>query len=1423
MKKLGLLLCATGTLILAACSATAANIKDLPERDARIIVEVDKNIDKLSEEGAKKTQFAVYNNIKAAATPNIRMLGHYTVLNNAFILEVNSNDIESIKSVPGVKSVTVDKMHWVREINQDGYIPLGEGSTGDAIDESKNISAETMNMPEDNNEGEGTLIAILDNEFHLRGYTGNPDDRDDGEAWNHEVYSPLDDDVAVKYTFDSIGEMFVEIDDNNKPNPALKAGYRESGKTAGQEGSMYYNNKVPFYYDYGGYTKIYGKRGTPQYDVHSDLSYHGSHVSSITSANAPQYKGIAPKAQLALMKVFTDYDAKGLGEKLGLSTHTGAYDTSVLDALEDCIKLKVDGINMSLGNDLNDFDSGSITMRTLSKLKANHILTSISAGNSGKTSYASSGAYANWMPESVETGIMSGYANNVDSMTIASGHPTKIFYENAFQIDNHNIAFEDQIVNKQGYDDDYEEEIRMTDIYHGDGLPWVYIPGFGTSSDYEGIDATRKVVIVNRGSTSFADKYATAVSKKARAIVIINNDPTASSFNFRCVFGDGFNPTIPCALVLYKDKPFFESKRSGTFTIIDKQVSDNPAKYTTSSFSSDGATFDLDLKPEITAPGDNIRGAVPEHAMSNIKKSDWFKPEYKNKCYQYLSGTSMSAPNFAGAQAVLTSQATAPVYRAAKQAGRVVTEEEQAQINAYKDTVNMRLMSTANPMNDYLANPEDNKKTLTSPRIQGAGMADIGGALRTDVYLEGLDLNGNKIGKSKIALRYSEDIAKGDLKLSFLAHNESEQAREYDVKLTVMRPAIAHPNDIVTKEYNFKGTVEKIDNFSGMKFYDPQLKRVVTAAGDVAFKDAFYAGKDIEYYATAEDYQFDQDNKIAIGAGTVNSKKTVIAKGYYYNSSTNGVSWDPLPSYTAQSTMDVVIDEVTGQTVTVNPGENTINVNPYSLSDERKNEILDVYEYGCMIEGYVTLTSKDGHEDLSIPYLGFYAGADKNPDASYEKVPVTEPFNFEKDPTKVYPSYLANDIAAALVGKDQANMESMIVAGYAESPSAINTDKVLTNDLAFNDLVGFQNVGTDPITGEYVDNAKDNIYVGGKNTNTMIIQQFILRSVKENFFTITNKETGKTVYTSALVDMLSGDTADRWALWKSHVNYLSGGYVAHRAYAIVPLYDETTGERFPSGKYELTFNYQLAATNTWVSKSYDMNIDSEAPVVSSIAQYRKDGANRVRIYLEDTKLSYAILGYNYVDVQYDATANKYYIDETKAFVDQCIEEVSEGSQTKRLYIAAGDFARGETGAIVHLNNEKSFAAGYTIVQGEGLASYHDFTVSADNKVSFVDTENGETVTINGNLKLAKFAATGEPIYEDPKPSEPAEEVEIPNSSAPSSSEPSSSAPAESSSEPAAPAKKGCKGALASVSAIIAIPALMGGAVLFLKRRKEGGK
>ena len=1394
MKKLGLLLCATGALILAASSVRASQFVSLPERDARIIVEVDRDLNKLSEKGARNSQDVVFDNIANTATNNIRLVERYTVLNNAFVLEVNSADIESIKTVPGVKSVTVDSIHWEREINHDSYTVLGDGDTASA-DESENISATTMFKPENTNDGEGTIVAILDNEFHLRGNNDDPKDiekREGGRAWNHEVFDALDDSVAVRYTYDSVGAV---INGSEK----LKAGKRKSGTAAGDEGSFYFNSKVPFYYDYGGESKVYGKRGEMKYDVHSDLSYHGSHVASITAANAPTYKGIAPKAQLALMKVFTDFNSKaGIGEKIGLSDRTGAYDTSILDALEDCIRLKVDGINMSLGSDLDDFDGDSITLKTLTRLAKGDpdngipaILTSISAGNSGKTSYASSGAYANWSTDTVETGIMSSYANNASTMTIASGHPTKIFYENAFVCNNRNIAFEDQIVNRKGLDSDYDREFRTKDVFDANGkAQWVYIPGFGTSADYTGKDVNGKIAVVNRGNTAFADKYAVAVDKGAIGLVIINNDPTASYFNFRCSFGDGFKPTMPCALVLYKDKIFFEKTEAGEFVIINKQISDNPNQYTLSEFSTDGATFDLDFKPEITAPGDNIKGAVPEHAMTNLTNAE--VEELKYKCYQYLSGTSMSAPNFAGAQALVLSEVTGPIYRAAKEANRALTQEELDKINAYRETVNMRLMSTADPMYDQMFHPEqqttinettgeeEGVKSISSPRIQGAGMADLGGAISTDVYLEGLDLKGNPIGKSKIALRNSEDIAKGDIKLQFLAHNESNESRTYDVTMTVMRPAIAKPNDVLSKEYNFRGTIEKIDYFVGMDYYDSSYEKVVTATGTAAYKDAFEVGKDIEYYLTEADY--------------IAQKKTVIKKGYYYNAATEGISWEPLPSYTAQSTKDVEIARITGQTVTIAPGESTVTINPYSLPEAEKNKILEVYEYGCYIEGYVTLTSKQGKANLNMPYMGFYSGTDKDQNASYENAPVTEPFSFEKDPTKIYPSYLVNDIAKQLVGKDKANFESMIVAGHTNSPAEINEDRVLENDTSFDAMTGFYKVGTDPIDGTFVENTSDNIYVGSDATNTLIIQQFILRSCKDNYFTITNKETGEVAYRSALKDMLYGDTADKWALHKSHVAFLSGGYVATRAAAIVPLYDETTGERFASGEYELKFNYQLAYNSNWVSSAYTIHIDSTAPEVTAISQYKLEGVDRVRVYIKDTKLSYGIVGYNRVDLQFDAERKEYYIDEEKAFFDDCINEISEGLDSKRLFIGAVDFARGKVGCIVHFADQRQFLCGYQMVQGEGILTYMDYTVT-DNNLSFVNTLTGASVSVKGDLKKATFGAMVDPLPDDPEPT-------------PVDPEP-------------APAKKGCNGAIASMALVVSVPALMGASLLFFRKRKGG--
>ncbi len=1386
------------------------------KRDTKIIVEVDRSLESLTSDGVKNVQNMVFNSIKSNVTSNIRLVTSYSVLNNAFAISINSSYIDAVKALPGVKSVTENK---VRLIAPQSEPVLTDGESSGDYGGSTNESAVTMKKPGANeqlpgstNDGEGTVIAILDNEFFFRAPNSDED------AFKHETFTELDSSVNVRWTERPDIEALDLHPWNSKVDEYdSTSGYRWrttiTNAIMGEEGSLYLNNKVPYYFDYGGERESQSGDYNEDMDVHSWTSYHGSHVASIAAGNAPTYKGIAPKAQLVCMKVFTNFEASKVDNALGFSDSSGAYDIPILNALEDCIKLGVDGINMSLGSNLDDFDEETISMRTLKKLADQGILSAISAGNAGKTSYSFAGGYGNWTSEMVETGILSGYANQTESMTIASGQPNKTFFESAFSYNGLNIPFKDQVCNT-GNSTEYEEDEEhfMKDLIPtGDdkSLDWVYIPNFGNTSDYTNIDAEGKIVFVNRGSIDFATKVQNAVDAQAKGVCIINNDPTATDFNFRCSFGD-YKPPIPVALVLFKDKSTFQSAEGGKgkFTIISDKVDVNPSGYTMSTFSSDGAKYDLDLKPEITAPGDYIRGAVPPQ-----KKED--KASRPLSTYEFLSGTSMSAPNYAGAQSVVLSKKA------------VELKNDPDAYVEYRKTVDMRLMSTAHPMNDYDPAPEVNENYpdprsadaqgvmhwgyQTSPRLQGAGMADIGGAYNTSVYLEGLDLQGNPIGKSKIALRNSEEINNGTVNLKFLAHNESTSAQSYHASYTVMRPAIESSNEIVSRNYNYRGEVDSRDALPGLQYGSEEVKtggeKVYVdkwTSDNINVNDVFKVTREVEYEIRNPEWDPEDPTSEPLLKQTIAIGRYVCTEVNVVNGSdgkTHKVGvFETYGSSDYQSTQDYLIKKVDCGTVTIEPGESTITLSSYSLTAEEKAEILDFFKYGTYLEGFVTLEATDAEGvDLGMPWLGFFAGEGQD----FSDAPVVEPFAFEKDSSTIYPSELANDIAYSLLGKSYVDMGSSWATTYVEPGKEYNYDKLLYNDDSLTHLAKMPSsvyhlLGTDA-DGNYYENPEEHLYVGNTHkSNTMIVTQFVLRSVDNNYFTIKNKATGQEVLRDALRDILYGGRYERYPLYKSHVDetYLGSGIVSHRAYAEIPLYDPETGISFDSGDYEVTFNYLLASTQEWISKSYTIHLDSDDPTIDSIQSV----GDSVRININEPNLNGLKVGSAFVelDKEYDPEIDEFHYDASGSYFeitkDKLIEFIEDNMNeeygTGRLYLEMTDKAYGRTGAVVRFKmnpaDDSYIWDKYVIIE------HPDFTIEND----FED--------LGTSIKFVKYNRIGEyntQISVD-------QYVRVKRSGS------------------AAPAKGGCGGNIATTSVLLT--SLAGAfiiAVMFARKKKKvlGGK
>ena len=1281
MKKLALLSLATAALALGGVSSVQhANVKK-EELNTEIIVRLKSGVGSKNRAAIIREQNAVISQIREYVTDSYEVTEHFTSLVNAFSIKVNSTKVTKIENLPGVQHVDFNTLHGVT------YQEPELRTTRESIHVTKsrnNISASTMEKPNNTNEGEGVLIAILDTGYLLDGKLYDEVGRTVlQDHVTHNAYTELANDVTLKVTQQSIQDK-------------IAAASKFYGKKDATH-STYFNNKVPFYYDYGGTTTVRGETAE-DYDVFEQNQEHGNHVASTAAGNDPYYQGIAPKAQLALMKVFTKFTPTKEDVKKGYSESFGAYDKAILKAFIDCEVLGVDIVSMSLGSSLDDFDSDSTVQVALKTLQSKGTFVNVAAGNDGKETFAGS-PYEFWSTEMRETGILSSYSNNEGAMTVAAAQADQEYYESAFLVGDKMIGFRDQVVNQEGQDPDYKTERRLTDLLEGgqDSFSWVKVPGLGEAKDYANIDVNGKIAIIDRGEITFSEKIGNATAKGAIAVGIIDNDPTNTSFNVRMALSD--NPKVPVIMILYKDRDTFVTVGSGTSKVISKKESDNPEARKITSFTSDGPTYDLRIKPEISAPGQSILGGVIDAADA----------------YEYMDGTSMATPNFSGAMAVILSKDT--------------------NSKAYRESINARIMSTANPMTEI---EESLKNVHTSVRKQGAGMIDINGALVSEAYLDS-STEANKLsGKAKIELGNNDKIKAGKVALSFSGVNAGESVT-YTAKTYVYRPQ--------TISFSYKS----FEDFKGVKL------------------QATY--------------------------------NTLIA--------------------TAENS------------VTLEQGQTIVNLPELDIPSSELTKINNEYEAGCYIEGFVVLES-EGKETLNIPFLGFYG--------DYSATVPVEPFKFERQEGITYQSDLVNAIARKWGGSDKTDFASDWVSGYYDSFNDIDTTSYIKNEKALTELTGSNakkliQVGTDPYTSEV---SPDNIYMGNNGaSNTMIIAQFVTRSVANNVITLKNKATGQTVLTDHMYDALYGALEDdneveyQWPLYKSHIvaqSLWSNSLYAHRAYTIIPLYNNIyhkdaeegkkyeVGELFPDGVYEMKFSYTMTDGSKF-EKKYTLHIDSEAPTIASREKVTVDGNEYMRVRFNEEKLSYLTINGSKKTVKQDELG--YYFD----------AKVADYSEKNKVFIKAFDYAGATSSSLTYLND-----ANEVILTNGVLVASHDFTanLTVNNgkaTLSISVTKDGKEIELKGKTTVL-FKLPEEVTIEDYGKLELSVEsgneileyfvqgnsVQITTSNGFKSATVKFAEPQPEPEEPAK--KKGCGGSLIASSAVLSITAALGAALLLLKKRKE---
>lgn len=610
------------------CVRIIVELEDAPLLDNRQVAQYSSVSDFLDSSAAQSVERKLERARKAVKSEidttldDAEVRYEYSTVFNGLAVDAAYEDLEAIQDMPGVKDAYVSQVYQLIE-------PVNEVKLMDSVPSIGGDIAKGSGYT-----GKGMVVAILD--------TGLDTSH---EAFQNAVNEP-------KYSKNDISKII-----------------KKKGLHAGEVSvdSVYKNSKIPFEYDY--------------YDSDTNVSggnSHGTHVAGIVGANGGEVTGVAPDAQLMIMKIFGD-------------DGSGAYDSDIFAALEDAVVLGADAVNMSLGMTAGFSEAAETKMQQVyQRVKSAGISLMCAAGNEYSSSYKS------------QSGTDLPLASNPDNGAVAS--PST--YDAALSVASMNnvkstspYMLVDNI--KVRYSDSAEQASKQIASLNGS---YEYVDcGVGATTDFTGKSLSGKVALIQRAGEengeilTFAQKENNAKNAGAKAVIIYDN-----------VEGDLVNMStdgnIPAVFISKADGEAMLEAADKRVSFSKNYLSQFQDAYSgkMSDFSSWGVTPDLKLKPEITAPGGNIYSTLP------------------GGLYGSMSGTSMASPHMAGAAAVMAQ------YINEQPDGTNLSQQARTALS------NKLLMSTAVPVK--------NEQNLPySPRKQGAGLVQLGRATTAKAYLSSAD------------------------------------------------------------------------------------------------------------------------------------------------------------------------------------------------------------------------------------------------------------------------------------------------------------------------------------------------------------------------------------------------------------------------------------------------------------------------------------------------------------------------------------------------------------------------------------------------------------------------------------------------------------------------------------------------------------